>query len=304
MRRVVVLGGYGAVGREVVAGLRGHIPEIVVGGRDLARASAVTGAVPLRFDLREDDLSLLDADAVVMCAEQDNVRVARACLARGIHYVDVSADHDVLTAIERFDSLAVERKATAVLSVGLVPGVTNLLANSLNGEATDIGVLLGLGEHHGPSAVKWTLDALGDVGESWRMRFPEPYGNRTVHGFPFSDQFTLPGRVRTGLCLDSRVVSALLPRFRKVRNAKSLNWLLRKVHFGRDGFAVAAASDGKVKPFSGRRQSRATGLVAAMVVSRLEGLPPGVRHIENAVGTDFLPELASHGFSLHAYEAT
>lgn len=76
MRRVVILGGYGAVGREVVAGLRGHVPEIVVAGRDLAKARTVDGAIPMRLDLRGDDPGGIDADAVVMCAETGNVRVA------------------------------------------------------------------------------------------------------------------------------------------------------------------------------------------------------------------------------------
>lgn len=101
MRRVVILGGYGAVGREVVAGLRGHVPEIVVAGRDLAKARTVDGAIPMRLDLRGDDPGGIDADAVVMCAETGNVRVAEACLARGVHYVDVSASHEILAGIEK-----------------------------------------------------------------------------------------------------------------------------------------------------------------------------------------------------------
>ncbi len=225
MERVLVLGGYGAVGREAVAGLRGHVPEIVVAGRDIAKARTVDGAIPMRIDLRHDDLdeALTGVDAVVMCAERENVRVAEACLRRGVHYVDVSASREILSGIERLNGLAVERKATAVLSVGLAPGVTNLLARAFIADSSggnaepgstapgstapdatgiDIGVLVGSGEH-GPSAVEWTLDSLGEIGDSWRMRFPEPYGVRTVHRFPFSDQYTLPGRVRTGLCLDS-----------------------------------------------------------------------------------------------------
>ena len=63
-----------------------------------------------------------------MCAELDNARVARARLERGIHYLDVSASHRLLTGIEASDGLARDRRATAILSVGLVPGVTNLLA--------------------------------------------------------------------------------------------------------------------------------------------------------------------------------
>ena len=303
MMRVVVLGGYGAVGREVVAGLLGHVPEVVVAGRDLAKARTVDGAIPMRTDLRSDDLAAIDADAVVMCAEQDNVRVAEACLGRGVHYVDVSATYEVLAGIERLDGLASERNATGVLSVGLAPGVTNLLAREFGGRDVDIGILAGLGERHGTSAVDWTLDSLGDLGESWRMRFPPPYGIRTVHRFPFSDQYTLPGRVRTGLCLDSRAMTALLPRLRRFRDWRPLRTVFHNVHTGSDGFAVAVASGGTVRSFAGRRQSRATGLATAMVVRRLAGMAPGVRHIEDAVGPGFLTELAARGFELSQYDA-
>ncbi|SFP75051.1 Saccharopine dehydrogenase NADP binding domain-containing protein [Actinomadura madurae] len=303
MRRVVILGGYGAVGREVVAGLRGHVPEIVVAGRDLAKARTVDGAIPMRLDLRGDDPADIDADAIVMCAETGNVRVAEACLARGVHYVDVSASHEILAGIEKLDGLAAERKATAVLSVGLAPGVTNLLAREFRGADVDIGVLIGSGERHGPSAVDWTLGSLGGLGESWRMRFPAPYGVRTVHRFPFSDQYTLPGSVRTGLALDSRALTAALPRLARFRDLRLVRAAFSRVHVGGDGFAVAAASGGTVRAFAGRRQSRATGLATALVVRRLEGMPPGVRHIEDAVEAGFLPELAAHGFELTQYDA-
>ncbi|OLT38412.1 hypothetical protein BJF79_26910 [Actinomadura sp. CNU-125] len=308
MKRVVILGGYGAVGREVVAGLRGHVPEIVVAGRDPAKAGTIPGTTPLRVDLAQAFGAVLDADAVVMCAERENVRVARACLERGVHYVDVSASHEVLRGIGELDGLAAANGASAVLSVGLAPGVTNLLAHRFagTGRPVDIGVLLGSGERHGPSAVEWTLDSLGalrELDETWTIRFPPPYGTRRVHRFPFPDQHTLPGRVRTGLCLDSRAVTALLPRAARFRDARWLRAAVSRVHVGGDGFAVAAASGGRVAALSGRRQSRATGLVAALAVRRLDRPPRGVRHLEAAVGPDFLDELAEHGFDLHEYDA-
>ncbi|WP_339156547.1 hypothetical protein [Actinomadura luteofluorescens] len=198
---------------------------------------------------------------------------------------------------------AVGREVVAGLSVGLAPGVTNLLAREAGGGDVEIGVLIGAGDRHGPSAVDWTLDSLAGLGESWRMRFPAPYGVRTVHRFPFSDQYTLPGRVRTGLCLDSRAMTALLPRLVPFRDLAPLRAAFRRVHIGGDGFAVAVASGGTVRSFAGRRQSRATGLAAAMVVRGLDGTPPGVHHIEDAVGPDFLPGLAAHGFELAHYDA-
>ena len=71
------------------------------------------------------------------------------------------------------------------------------------------------------------------------------------------------------------------------------------MHVGSDGFAVVATDGRSSASFAGRRQSRATGLVAALLIRRLEQFPPGVRHIEQLVDpTEFLGELASHGFRL------
>ncbi|MEV1122089.1 saccharopine dehydrogenase NADP-binding domain-containing protein [Actinosynnema sp. NPDC049800] len=297
--RVVVFGGYGAVGREAAAVLSSS-HDVVVAGRN--PPATVPGATAVRVDLRGDVTGALDgADAVLMCAEVDNARIARACLDRGVHYLDVTASHGTVAAIG-----ALEGDATALLSVGLAPGVTNLLARhcvELTGARdVEIGVLLGGGERHGAAAVAWTLDGLADLGPSWRVEFPAPYGTRTVHGFPFSDQRTLPDtlgvdRVRTGLCLDSRLVTALLPA--AARFAHRLG-PLAKAHVGGDGFAVAVSAGGVTCAFSGRRQSRATGVVAALLVDRLPALPPGVWHVDQVVDpVPFLTEVAAHGFDLH-----
>ena len=267
----MIFGGYGAVGREAAAVLA-PAHDVVVAGRD--PSATVPGTTTLRVDLRGDvDHALDGADVVLMCAEVDNARIARACLERGVHYLDVTASRGTIAEIE-----ALEGDATALLSVGLAPGVTNLLARrcvELTGaREVGIGVLLGGGERHGAAAVEWTLRGLADLGPSWQVEFPAPYGSRTVHGFPFPDQHTLRGtldvdRVRTGLCLDSRLVTALLPT--AARFAHRLGPLAR-AHVGGDGFAVAVSAGGVTCGFSGRRQSRATGVVAALLVDRLPAL--------------------------------
>ncbi len=297
----MVFGGYGAVGREAAAVLSAS-HDVVVAGRD--PAAAVPGTTTLRVDLRDDaavQRALHGAYAVLMCADMDNARIARACLARGVHYVDVTASHDTIVAIR-----ALRGDATALLSVGLAPGVTNLLARhcvELTGARdVEIGVLLGGGERHGAAAIAWTLGGLADLGPSWRAEFPAPHGPRTVHGFPFSDQHTLRetldvDHVRTGLCLDSRLLTALLPT--AARFARGLGPLAR-AHVGRDGFAVAVSAGGVTCAFSGRRQSRATGVVAALLVDRLAALPHGVWHVDQVVDpAPFLAEAAGHGFRLH-----
>jgi hypothetical protein len=223
----------------------------------------------------------------------------------------------VLAEIEDLDDLAKRHDATAALSVGLAPGITNLLARHCTERSSTqevrIGVLLGSGEHHGPAALAWTLDGLGQTEGSWTTNFPAPYGERTVHRFPFSDQYTLPvtlgiATASTGLCLDSRITTALLAAAgrpaiaRLLRRPKVRDILLTaltSVHVGSEGFAVTVRSGTVQGSFSGRVQSRATGLTAALLIRHLPDLPSGVGHIEQLVEPDaFLTELAAGGYTL------
>jgi hypothetical protein len=322
MAKILILGGYGAVGREAATALIHHLPaaSVIVAGRNPHAARPIPGTTPTRVDIADpDDLAsaLNGVDTVLMCAERDNTRVARVCLERGIDYLDVSASHQVLAGIAELDDLARRNDATAVLSVGLAPGVTNLLARhclerSQTGDVR-IGVLLGSGEQHGPAALAWTLDGLGQLDGSWPVRFPAPHETRTVHRFPFSDQYTLPGTlgattVSTGLCLDSRLITALLAAagrpavagmLRRPRVRKVLLALLSGIHLGGEGFAVTVHSGTVTASFSGSRQSRATGRTAALLIRQLHTLPSGVAHIEQLVApATFLTELATDGFTL------
>jgi hypothetical protein len=146
------------------------------------------------------------------------------------------------------------------------------------------------------------------------MDFPPPYGTRTIHWFPFSDQHTLPGtlgveRITTGICVDSRAITTVLAAGRRPVVARTLSAprvravvlaLLTRLHVGGDGFAVTVTSGAHTASFTGRRQSRATGLAAALVVRRLAALPAGVRHIDEVIEpVGFLTELAEYGFDLH-----
>lgn len=321
MSTTLILGGYGAVGREAAHALTGQPgTHVIVAGRNPAKAAPVPGATALRVDAADpaDLARALDGvGTVLMCAEIDNVRVARACVERGIHYVDVTASRHLLAGLQDLDGTARRHGATVALSVGLVPGVTNLLARVCAERSPSgcllIGALLGSGEAHGPAALAWTLDGLGRLGGSWAMRFPEPYGERIVYRFPFSDQYTLPGTLgvgsaRTGLCLDSRPLTRLLAvagrpavarLLRRPRVRRLLIRALSTVHAGGDGFAVTVRRGAVQASFAGWRQSRATGQAAALLIGKLPGLPPGAAHIEQLVDSvPFLTELAGQGFGL------
>ena len=102
-----------------------------------------------------------------MCIDQSNTKFVEACLLRGIHYVDISASYKFLSQVELLSQLAIENKSSVVLSVGLAPGVTNLLSSLCKikdptVEQIDIFIMLGSGERHGNAAYKWAFNDLND----------------------------------------------------------------------------------------------------------------------------------------------
>ncbi|KJD55928.1 saccharopine dehydrogenase, partial [Bacillus amyloliquefaciens] len=139
-------------------------------------------------------------------------------------------------------------RGTGLLSVGLAPGLTNLLAQKAaqaldETSRIDIAIMLGLGDSHGKAAIEWTVDHLNtvyDVKENGRLmevssftdgrrtNFGGRLGGRTAYRFPFSDQVTLPGTlavpsVSTRLCFDSRPATALIAAMQKIGAVKLLN---------------------------------------------------------------------------------
>jgi hypothetical protein len=318
--RVLVVGGYGAVGSVVADSLAEWLPAgVVPGGRDAARVRELGG---VRVDVSDlegfrrvlDELG--DVAAVVLCAEPPDAGVARACLERGIHLVDVGATPHLLDAVSALHPMACEAGATAVLSVGVAPGLTNLLARRVHeavggAEHLDLTVLLGSGERHGTDAVRWTVQGLAEPVTARPRRISLPgHGTRTAHPFPFSDQHTLTRTLgvptaTTRLCLDSRPLTGALFAARRtglLRGARragvrqALTGVFSRVHLGGDPFAVRAdarrGGHHAALALTGHGQSRATGLVAAYVTRALltGTLPAGVHHIEQLPPLAALPQ--------------
>jgi saccharopine dehydrogenase-like NADP-dependent oxidoreductase len=319
--RIVVVGGYGAVGRTVCTELAGRFPGCVfAAGRNVGKAKALsreTGGkvLPLRLDLADPEGAADapgNARVVVACAETGDAAFAREVLGRGINYVDISASHAFLRQVEGLDTLARRRGATAVLSVGLVPGLTNLLARHcadvLGGEprAVDVSVLLGLGEAHGGEGVRWVVENLDKRVEAPSVPgtvssfedpktalFPGGFGRRTCYRFDFADQHVLAhtlgaGRAATRLCFDSAAATRLLALLKRAGALRVLRHrgtrerliaILSRLHFGSDGFAVVVEAEGKERirhscSAWGRGEGRATGVVAALAAGRLNASSP------------------------------
>ncbi|MBW8485679.1 saccharopine dehydrogenase [Actinomadura parmotrematis] len=298
MATFLVLGGYGAVGREIVALLRDGGDEALAAGRDAARADR-------RVDLAEPGLrsyraALDGAGVVVNASGAEDPRFAELAAARGAAFVDITATTSYTAELERLDP-----PRPVLLGVGLAPGLTNLLAADVHRAApgpVDVAVLLGAGDRHGPAATDWTYRLLGrrfhHGGDTIRnLTRPRAFdlpglGRRRLYRLDFSDQHALSRDlgvpVRTYFGLDSRTATAALA---------ALTWLPgasrapRGVHPpGGDGWLLLARGhDGTVRWARGRGQSRGTAIVTAAAARLAPGLPPGTRHLHHVLTLRDLP---------------
>lgn len=306
---IIVIGGYGHVGSQIsrILGEK-YSGKVYAAGRNLQRAedfSRSTGGhvKPLRLAADQPiNPQLLDKTRlVIMCLDQQDTRLAEACLQSGTHYVDVSANGKFLTQLQQLDPVKRGFKAAALLSVGLAPGLTNLLAaeaarDLAHTESIDISIMLGLGDSHGQAALEWTVDNLtadftitehgrprsvSSFTEAMTADFGFDLRQHRVHRFPFSDQVTLPltldvPSVSTRLCFDSRSATsaaALLRRTgltRLLRNRTVRNLAVKalsRIRFGSEGYAVKVDAYGSLDGKPAKAEYGITGVHEAAITA-------------------------------------
>ncbi|MFP2956934.1 saccharopine dehydrogenase NADP-binding domain-containing protein [Myxococcus sp. 1LA] len=194
---ILVVGGYGQVGREVVRILAPAFPgRVVVAGRSEARAASLARRAGEGTRARALDVTASDAVAhlagvalVVMCLDQQTPSFVEHCLRLGIDYVDVTASQASLSAFERLAPIAAQSGSSAVLSVGVAPGLTQVLAaravSSLDSvEQLDLFVLLGAATPTArrPSSGRWRTSLLRSTSTGGDNSTVST-GLRTANGF-------------------------------------------------------------------------------------------------------------------------
>lgn len=309
--QIIVIGGYGQVGQAISRRLGELFPgKVYAAGRNLQRArkfsqSAGGKVQPLHLDVQAPPSPnlLKQARLVVMCLDQTDTRFVQFCLESGTHYIDVSADYSFLAQIEKHHPMALSGGATAVLSVGLAPGLTHLLArhaHSLldNTDSIDISIMLGLGDQHGQAAIEWTIDNMnanytvvvqGEPKEvssftgGKKISFSKGKKGRMAYRFNFSDQHVLPTTlgvptVATRLCFDSAGVTRLLAGMKATGMLRSLNWspvrkaaigLLGKPYMGTARFAVKVDARGTYQGQSALAECYLQGEHEALITARM-----------------------------------
>jgi saccharopine dehydrogenase-like NADP-dependent oxidoreductase len=285
---ILIVGGYGQVGRAVADRLGHRFPSrVVVAGRSLERAEAFArltdGRVrPLQLDVTDPaaaSAALDTVSVVVMCVDQPSAGFARTCLGQGVHYVDVTATYRIIEQIEALGGVAHAHGATAVLSVGLSPGVTNLLAWHTAApfdevERIDLSILLGLGDVHGTEALCWMIEAstrpftlqtadgpapVEALSGPRTVEFPPPFGQRVAYRIDLSDQHVVrrtlgAGVAESRVCFEPAWATELVAAAKRIGllrwagrlSPRALAVLSRLLRWGSDTFVVQAEVRGLI----------------------------------------------------------
>lgn len=327
-RRVLVLGGSGAVGREVSARLAAGSVRVTAAARrppgDLA------GVTPLPLDVRDAAAlaaALSEAAVVVDATGLDDPAVAMAAVRARVDLVDISADRAHLEWLGTLDADARGSGSRLVGWVGLAPGLTTLLAEAVaaalleaqpvpGGASVQVTTLFGLGEAHGVSATRWLLDQLASappagVRRAARVGVP---GRRSPLGY--SVDFGEPATVGAGVPVASRCVldppllGSALATLMRVPGAPALfsrSAGLAGALLPHDRWTLVATASGAgpagevVASATGRGQNAGTATVTAWAVELLfgAGLAAGAHPLGRF--TDLAaarPALAAHDISI------
>ncbi len=181
---ILIVGGYGVVGRRIAAELAPDYPDrVIVGGRNLARAEEVATAIGHRVRGRRIDIAVpssieaaLEGVAVVIsCIDQPGRTLFWAALERGLCYTDITPHLTELgrgAAYDKIDAAARASGAWVVLGTGIVPGISNVmvraLANALGGaDEIETALLLAASDLKGPASLDHFLQELSMSFDIW-----------------------------------------------------------------------------------------------------------------------------------------
>jgi len=252
---ILVVGGYGVVGRLVAASLAPRFPDrVVIAGRDARRAqefaeSLAYGVRARRFDVNEPAQhadALRGVGTVMVCVAQREPRLLRAAIEEGLRYTDIAPRLPFWTGVEELHQRALQTGACVLLGAGLSPGISNMMARKLSDlagpiESIETSILLSIGDEYGADSLVHLLESLKQpfklfrdgryqsalaFSDGARVAFPG-LGPRTGYVFPWSDVVyypkTLGARTAVGrLAIEPRWANDLL---RALVRAGAPSWL-------------------------------------------------------------------------------
>lgn len=224
---VVVIGGYGFFGRRLVERLSVHASlTVTIAGRSLSKAQALADALlptahaTLRaaaIDIHAPDfdqhLQALAPDLLIHTGgpfQGQDYRVARVCIAAGVHYIDLADGRVFVQDIVTLDGAARQAGVLVVSGASSVPALSGAAVDYLTRDmasvrSIDIGISPGNRTERGLSTIQAILTYCGkplpSAGEpvfgwsgTWRHTYPAPVGERLMSPCDVPDLALFPQR--------------------------------------------------------------------------------------------------------------
>lgn len=318
---ILLVGGYGHVGTRIARRLVDRaIGPVVIAGRNIAkaeRAAAKLGCAARAIDLSDPfswEQGLVDIDLIVVCIDQLDTGFISFALSRGLGYIDVTASDDFFRKVEGLEELARANRSYAVLSVGFAPGLTNLMVKACaerlhEARKATIGIMLGLGDDHGPAAIAWTLDRIVGIQQPHGI-IDLPFGLEARQypalAFDFADQHVVRRTLAiadtaTYLTFDSAAISRLIFRALLLLRGRAgavpfLTGLLSRLRVGSKRAALSITVSGSCNGaphtvtalYEGQREAEITAEIATLAIERVLSERPaaGVQHLEGLMRLD------------------
>ena len=214
-QKVLVIGGYGRIGKSVARDIANHTgAEVTITSRQ-----AQSEVEPFQFlALNLDDRSQLhkaiaNKDLVVHCAgpfHHRDGRVLESCIEQGVNYIDVSDHRSFYQRVIKQQERAIAAGVTAVLNTGIFPGISNSMVKQ-GVEQFDRAnkihlsyVVAGSGGA-GLTVMRTTFLGLKNKFSAWIdgkwqdispyskrevIEFPAPYGKTGVYWFDVPETYT------------------------------------------------------------------------------------------------------------------
>ena len=248
--KILIIGGYGVVGSIVSRQLALRYPsKIIVAGRNKEKAENFLqkkglNAKAIFLDVEKekfDNVNFDEIHTVVNCIETMSVSIILECIQFNINYTEVGASFKVHKRFFEISDYINNANCLVIPSVGLVPGLSNIMAFNAAKEFAEIDaihtyVMLGLGESHGFDSIRWMLEKANsnfkiktkDGGVSVKgfthpksTRLLNEQKPRTFYLFDFSDHHAIPllvdtKAIDTRIGFDSKVVTYLFSLLQKV----------------------------------------------------------------------------------------
>lgn len=254
----------------------------------------------------------LAVQLVVSCAPMDEPMLLQAAIARGCDYLDIGERTAFLKRARVLYEDARKAGVTAVIGMGLMPGIVNVMARAaverLGGtERLETALLLSADDEFGAEALGFTYEALGASPQKSHPIVFSTFGRRCAQPFAWPDQNFYPQtlgveKAASFLALTPTWVLPVLIQLRRLGVSRHLPTspltmsalkLFRLRQSGSGAFAgtVHAERDDRRVTLSltGTNVSRATATAAALVARDLfqkRLVAPGVHLPEEVI----LPE--------------